>query len=59
MRSTMNPYTAIFLWLGVWNLEAASFWTAMAEQTENAADQFSDAGGAVARCMEGMSAAIH
>jgi hypothetical protein len=30
----MNPSTAMFLWLGVWNLEAATFWTELAEMTE-------------------------
>jgi hypothetical protein len=30
----VNPYTAMFLWLGVWNLEAATFWTDLAERID-------------------------
>lgn len=28
----MNPYTAAFLWLGTWSLEASRFWIDLADR---------------------------
>jgi hypothetical protein len=30
----MNPYTALMLWLGTWNLEASRFWIELADRIE-------------------------
>jgi hypothetical protein len=31
----MNPWTCALLWLGTWHLEAAQFWTDLAERIED------------------------